>query len=784
MQNEERKTAIVTSQFPEVHETFIIRELNALADGGFPMRIYSLKKCRDRIRHPEAQSLEGITTTLAWDSPGVWLQAVVAFFHFPIRALKSLGWVIRYEHGSPMTFAKALTIWMQSLAIARHMKKDGIGHVHAHWATMPTTAAVVIARLLDIPFSFTAHAWDIFVKNPSLQRKVYLAKAVVTCTDFNRNALSEMCPREAGKIFLNYHGVHVAKFAANRASRDEAELPMFLSIGRYVEQKGYADMITAYQSLKTRGIKFRAIIVGEGPLRPEIESQIAAAGLENEVHLTKGMAQQELIELYRQAYAFVLPCVIAENGDRDGIPNVILEAMAAGLPIVSTTVSGVPEAVQNLQTGMAVPPHSPDELANALATLLHDATLTKEMGCRAGQLADEKFSDLTHLPNLVTLMRQIVSPQWRGARLKVAQLIWSLDVGGAERVAVALAENLDRTKYQPMVICQNHEGHLAKQLKDIGVPVIALNKKPGLDFKMLRNLVRVLRQEDVDILHTHLFGASFWGRLAARIAGVRCVVVHEHGMQPWRGSLHFLVDRVLAGAACRFLFASEKVRDTYIEKTGVSVDKCGLVPNGVPCVNENGQREESRAEMGWAGDDRIIVSVGRLSREKGHAYLVRAFADVHATHSDTRLILIGDGPERASLETLVKERQLGAAVFFAGTQDNVSTWLAGADLYVQPSIREGLSLAILEAMGAGLPVVATRVGDVEKIIRDGHSGYLVSPEDSIELSSSMCNVLDNLPDLDALRQAAQKIVRDEYSVEAMVRYVEALYQAEAQRINL
>jgi glycosyltransferase involved in cell wall biosynthesis len=411
-----------------------------------------------------------------------------------------------------------------------------------------------------------------------------------------------------------------------------------------------------------------------------------------------------------------------------------------------------------------------------LASLIRNAGSAKEMGDEAGQIADVKFSDVIHLENLVSLMTKIVSPQWRSTPLKVAQLIWSLEVGGAERVVVTLAEHLDRERYEPIVICQNQEGHLAKQLKASGVPVIALHKKPGLDLGMLRKLIRVLRDERVDILHTHLFGSAFWGRLAGRLAGVRCIFIHEHGMQPWRSSRHFFVDRVLAGGARRYLFASEKVRDTYISKTGVPADKCVLVPNGVPCAVADRRREQFRTENGWVETDRIIVSIGRLSKEKGHADLVMAFADVHSTHADTRLVLIGDGPERSALESLVKECRLDGAVYFAGTQDDVQSWLAAADLYVQPSIREGLSLAVLEAMGAALPVIATRVGDIEKVIEDGRSGYLVEPGDNKALSVCILKLLANLHELDTLRQAAQSIVRDRYSQDAMVRFVEKLYE--------
>lgn len=355
---------------------------------------------------------------------------------------------------------------------------------------------------------------------------------------------------------------------------------------------------------------------------------------------------------------------------------------------------------------------------------------------------------------------------------KIAQLIWSLEIGGAERVVVSLVENLNRQEFEPIVICLNHKGRLATQLERNGVKVFALNKKAGLDIGLPGKLAHVLREEKVEIVHAHLFGAAFWGRLAGKRACVRKTIVHEHGMQPWRGKMHFLIDRLLAGRTSHYLFASERVRDYYVQRSGIDKAKSSIVPNGVPCNIDELSRAVEREKNNWREKDLVVVSVGRLSPEKGHASLVQAFAKVRTALPSAQLVLIGDGPERPRLESMAAE----AGVVFAGAQDEVAPWLAAADLYVQPSVREGLSLAVLEAMGAGIPVIATRVGDIEKVIVDGKSGFLVPPADNERLAEKIIGTLKALPELAELRANARKTVQESYSVEAMVREVEQVYR--------
>jgi len=802
------KIAVICSQFPEMHETFVIRELRALKEGGIPIVIYSMKFCRDKIVHADWLALKENTVYLAWDDAGTWKLFLSSFRARPRVSLDLLGWAVKSHLDSPVNLAKALIVWGQAVAMASRMKQDGVTHIHAHWATLPTSAALIAARLLGLKFSFTAHAWDIFVKNPSLAEKVRTAEAVITCTEFNMRHLENTCPDSKGKIHLNYHGVNMERFSSESlaaaggaslaGSPGSADGPkpwkigepvrLFLSVGRFVEQKGYEDLITAYESLVKRGRQFRAVIVGEGPLREKIMKQARNAGLLERIAFRESMGQEELKRFYRDAFAFVLPCVVSANGDRDGIPNVILEAMAAGLPVISTTVSGVPEAVKEQRTGLCVPPHDPQGLTEALDMLLRNEDFAEDLGTRARQYARETFDAKIHMAKLASVMRRIagisepvgdkkytLSP---GGRIKAAQLIWSLEMGGAERVAAGIALGMDRNRFDPIIICLNHEGVLAPELVKKGIPVYALNKKAGLDLGMLGRLTALLQKEKVEILHAHLFGAGFWARLAGRRAGVKKVIVHEHGMQPWRKNVHFLIDRALASRTDRILFVSQKVLDGYLEKTHIPKEKCVLVPNGVPIYSVNAEeRKNLRERLNWKISEKWIVSVGRLSPEKGHADLVQAFAEVSARVPEARLALIGGGPEETHLRNLTRKFGLENKVFFAGLQKDVSGWLSAADLYVQPSRREGLSLAILEAMGAGIPVISTRTGDVEKVINEGVTGFLCEPEHPDSLAAKIIQVLSILDDLSGLRRDAKKIIISRYSQDHMVRAIEMLYSS-------
>ncbi|MFC1709908.1 glycosyltransferase family 4 protein [Candidatus Omnitrophota bacterium] len=399
-----KKIAYILSQFPETHETFILREIKALLKRGVDLKVLSLKPCRDRVVHPEARELKKMT--LYGKAYSLW-SIVYGLLH-PISTLKALLYVNRTYQRSNKDLIKAIYVFLECLYFARYIKKEEITHIHGHWATMPTTAAVILSTLTGVPFSFTAHAWDIFVDRSGLEEKIRRSKFVVTCTDYNRKFLNDLCNNsQSEKIYLNYHGVDLIKFSiANRVPRIANEPLRILSIGRLVETKGFEYLIEACCILRDREIDFECLIVGSGPLLRRHKSHVKRHNLGNNVKFVGVKTQDEIRELYGQATVLVQPSVIAKNGDRDGIPNVILEAMSIGVPVVSTDISGIPEAIIHDKTGVLVQERDRTFLAFAIERLWKNVQLRKKIIKNGRQLIEEKFSTDKNIEALINIFKE------------------------------------------------------------------------------------------------------------------------------------------------------------------------------------------------------------------------------------------------------------------------------------------------------------------------------------------------------------------------------------------
>jgi len=261
---------------------------------------------------------------------------------------------------------------------------------------MPTTAAVILSKLTGIPFSFTAHAWDIFVNCDGLEDKINRAKFVITCTDYNRKFLSHFCQNgQHKKVHLNYHGIDIDKFMVHGSrfmDRKQDQRFKILAIGRLVETKGFEYLIEACRILNDKGVDFECQIVGSGPLENKLESLSTSYELRAKIQFLGIRTQEEIKKLYSEATVLAQPSVMARNGDRDGIPNVILEAMALGVPVVATNFSGIPEAVIEGKTGILVPEKDAVALAVAIENIYQDAKRRDILIRNARELIEQKFS--------------------------------------------------------------------------------------------------------------------------------------------------------------------------------------------------------------------------------------------------------------------------------------------------------------------------------------------------------------------------------------------------------
>jgi glycosyltransferase involved in cell wall biosynthesis len=311
------------------------------------------------------------------DSGGalVWSQLYLACTR-PLRYLGALAFVAGRGGIHPWLD------WFQAGGLARRLLRDGVDHLHAHFATAPAAVAELVHRLIGLPYSLTAHAKDIYVTpRDELTRKMHEARFVVTCTDYNHRYLQDLVANGT-PLHRVYHGLDAQWFEHERfehepaASADSSdESPLILAVGRFRAKKGLGDLVEACRLLADRGVDFRCELVGFGPLREQLVQQVKDLGLADRVAIVGPLGQEAVKQRYRRAAVMALPCQVAADGDRDGIPNVLMEAMAMGVPVVSTPVSGIPELIEDGVTGLLVPQRDPAALADALARLLDDRAL-------------------------------------------------------------------------------------------------------------------------------------------------------------------------------------------------------------------------------------------------------------------------------------------------------------------------------------------------------------------------------------------------------------------------
>ena len=308
------------------------------------------------------------------------------------------------------------------------MKLAGIGHVHTHFAGIAARTAYWLHRHHGIGFSFTAHANDVFCPpdpdlSLTLEDLIGAARFVVAVSDFGAARLRERFPQAAGKIFRVYNGIDVGAFPLAHPAKNG---PRIVAVGRYIEKKGFDDLIAACALLRDRGADFDCQIVGEGPLLADLHAAIDHANLHARITLNGPKSLAEVAALLVTARVFALPCVVETDGGMDNLPTVIAEAMAAGLPVVSTTLAGVPEMVANGETGLLVPPRSPEQLADALARLVFEPVTAEIFGQAGRSRARELFAVKNTVRQLKRLLLEKTAVQpGRTALWRDPALLWT-----------------------------------------------------------------------------------------------------------------------------------------------------------------------------------------------------------------------------------------------------------------------------------------------------------------------------------------------------------------------
>src|SRR6266550_5142763 len=376
--------AYLFERFPSFGQTFCYREVAELYRQGITPLIFS-------IRNPKDEPAQD------WDT------RIVKRVHYLPEEKELLEEVQRASKERRLTPAiiAALDEWgrrtdflrlYQAVYVGLLLQEAGISHVHAHFAGMAARTAFWIAKFFPITFSFTAHANDIFAPSKfeiGLDKMVGAARVVVTETDYAEKFLRKRFPERADRLHRVYNGLNLAEFGRATFSSDP---PSIVAIGRLIVKKGFANLIRACALLVERGRPFRCEIFGEGPLENQLRTQIEESGLKELVQLPGAKPQHELRERLATANVFVLPSVPEAEGGMDNLPTVIMEAMATGLPVVSTRIGGIPEMVIDNETGFLVSPGDLVALADAIEKMTNDQSLGQKFGQAGYERAQTLFS--------------------------------------------------------------------------------------------------------------------------------------------------------------------------------------------------------------------------------------------------------------------------------------------------------------------------------------------------------------------------------------------------------
>jgi glycosyltransferase involved in cell wall biosynthesis len=375
-------TAYVLKMYPRFSETFILGELLARERAGERLEVVSLRQPVDGRFHAALARLRAPVTYLPTTSSAgeAWRQ---------LRSARSTRQAIT-AHLDELLAAEAGDA-VQAVRLAELVRERGITHLHAHFASVATTVARLASLLSGVPYSFTAHAKDIYhesVDPQDLRRKLADAHHVVTVSDYNLAHLRDTYGADAGRVRRVYNGLDLTDAGW---SDPAVRPPLVVAVGRLVEKKGFDVLLDALALLHRRHPAVRAVIAGDGALADDLRAQRDRLGLRDVVDLPGPVPQTEVRELLARAAVFAAPCVVGPDGNRDGLPTVLLEAMAAGAPAVSTDVTGIPEVVRDEDTGLLVPQHDPVALADALERLVTDRPLATRLSRAARTLVERSF---------------------------------------------------------------------------------------------------------------------------------------------------------------------------------------------------------------------------------------------------------------------------------------------------------------------------------------------------------------------------------------------------------
>lgn len=358
----------------------------------------------------------------------------------------------------------------------------------------------------------------------------------------------------------------------------------------------------------------------------------------------------------------------------------------------------------------------------------------------------------------------------------VMQMVHSLKIGGSEKIASTISSNLNNGHFQSSICALDIGGELIEELAINNIPHHILHRK-GIEFDVSRRIYRLLKKFSVDIVHTHHFAQLFYTVVPACLAGVKIVHTEHEYNSYLENNFSRKAIKPLSYFCKRFTTVSQDVADYFIREVGLPAARVTIVRNGIDIRKFDIQSDVVRKELGISDDAIVFGTVGRLEEEKDHRTLLNAFSKLSESDPRAKLLMIGDGRLRKELETHANALGLGERILFLGSRTDVPEVLSAIDVFVLTSIREGLPIAVIEAMGARKPVICTDVGSMKSLVQDGINGLLVPPRDEDAICRALLKMQGNPAMRKEMGERGHDLAQRSFSLDSMIEQYERIYRS-------
>ncbi|BAY24257.1 group 1 glycosyl transferase [Calothrix sp. NIES-2100] len=404
------KMAYILGTFPQLTQTFVNREITWVYKQNVDIHIFSLSQPKTIEIEEQSKHLISCVRYAPFFS-GKILKAQLYFLsHSPQKYLTAFFKTIWHNYHEPKILFQTLAIFPKSVYFAQQIEALEIEHIHAHFITLAATAARITSDLLGISYSIHVHAVGLFKRNShDVRRQLEHASRVVTISNYHRDYIAKLCPNiNQNQIEVVYCSLETDRFQAI-SKQPSPKIHRILSVGRLIEKKGFKYLIDACAEIAKLGLLFQCDIVGEGPLKESLQARIEQYNLQNCINLLGSLKPEQVLKKYQESDIFVLACVVANDGNRDGLPVVLIEAMSCELPVITTPVTGIVDLVEDQQNGLLVKEKDTVSLAVAIERLIKDENLCKYLGTNARSKVLKDFQIQNNAAKLADIFRKIVT---------------------------------------------------------------------------------------------------------------------------------------------------------------------------------------------------------------------------------------------------------------------------------------------------------------------------------------------------------------------------------------